>query len=38
MSAMLVSGIFFSITRYVMFDDIDGIQDPRCHMRRPTFF
>ena len=37
-SAMLVSGKDFSITRYVMSDDIDNIQDPRCHMRRRAFF
>ena len=28
----------FSITKYVMSDDIDGIQGPRYHMRRRTFF
>ena len=38
MSAMLVSGENFSITKYVMSDDIDGIQDPRYHMRRRTLF
>ena len=35
---MLVSGKYFSITKYVMPDDIDDIQDPRHHMRRRTFF
>ena len=34
---MLVSGKDFSITKYVMPDDIDDTQDPRCHMRRRTF-
>ena len=38
MSDMLVSGKNFSITKYVMSDDIDDIQDPRYHMRRRTFF
>ena len=38
MSGMLVSGKNFSITMYVMSDDIDDIQDPRYHMRRRTFF
>ena len=28
----------FSITKYVMSDDIDDMQDPRYHMRRRTFF
>ena len=28
----------FSITKYVMSDDIDDIQDPRYHVRRRTFF
>ena len=37
-SGMLVSGKNFSITKYVMSDDIDDIQDPRYHMRRRTFF
>ena len=37
MSAMLVSGKDFSITRYVMSDDMNAIQDPRYHMRRRTF-
>ena len=35
---MLVSGKDFSITRYVMSDDIDDMQDPRYHMRHRTFF
>ena len=35
---MLVSGKDFSITKYVMPDDIDDIQDSRYHMRRRTFF
>ena len=34
----MVSGKNFSITKYVMSEDIDDIQDPRYHMRRPTFF
>ena len=34
----MVSGKNFSITKYVMSDDIDDIQDPRYHMRRRTFF
>ena len=38
MSAMLVSGKDFSMTRYVMSDDIDDIQDARYYMRRRTFF
>ena len=38
MPAMLVSGKDFSITRYVMSDDIDEIKGPRDHMRRRTFF
>ena len=38
MSGILVSGKKFSITRYVMSDDIDDIQDPRYHVRRRTFF
>ena len=38
MSAMLVSAKDFSITKYVMSDDIDDIQDPRYRMRRRTFF
>ena len=35
---MLVSGKDFSITKYVMPDDIDDIKDSRYHMRRRTFF
>ena len=35
---MFVSGTEFSITKYVVPDDIDDIQDPRYHMRRRTFF
>ena len=35
---MLVSGKNFSITKYVVSDDIDDIQDPRCYMRRRIFF
>ena len=35
---MLVVGENFSITKYVMTDDIDDIQDSRCHIRRQTFF
>ena len=35
---MLASGKDFSITKYVIPDDIDDIQDPRYHMRRRTFF
>ena len=38
MSGMLVSGKDFSITKYVMSNDVDGIQDPRYHMKRRTFF
>ena len=38
MSCILMSGKNFSITKYVMSDDIDDIQDPRYHMRRRTFF
>ena len=38
MSDMLVSGKIFSITKYVMYDDIDDIQDPRYYMRRQVFF
>ena len=38
MSAMLMPGKNFSITRYVMSDDIDDIQDLRYHVRRRTFF
>ena len=34
---VVASGNNFSITRYVMPDDIDGIQDPRYHMRRRMF-
>ena len=34
----MVSGKNFSITKYVMSNDIDDIQDPRYHMRRRTFF
>ena len=34
---MLVSGKYFSITKYVMPDDIDDIQHPRCHMRRRIY-
>ena len=34
----MVSGKNFSITKYVMSEDIDDIQDPRYHMRRRTFF
>ena len=37
-SGMLMSGKLFSITRYVMSDDIDDIRDSRYHMRRRTFF
>ena len=36
MSSMLVLGKNFSVTKYVMCDDIDDIQDPRYHMRRRT--
>ena len=35
---MLVSGKDFSITMYVMPDDVDDIHDSRYHMRRRTFF
>ena len=38
MSDMLVSGKNFFITKYVMSDDIDDIQDPRYHMGHRTFF
>ena len=38
MSGMLVSGKSFSITKQVLCDDIDDIQDPKYHTRRPTFF
>ena len=38
MSGMLVSVKNVSITMYVMYDDIDDVQDPRYHMRRRTFF
>ena len=38
MSDMLVTGKNFSITTYVMSDDIDDIQDPIFNMRRRTFF
>ena len=38
MSDMLMSGKNFSITNYVMSDDIDDIQIPRYHMRRRAFF
>ena len=38
MSGMLVSGKNFSITKQVLSDDIDDIQDPKYHMRRRTFF
>ena len=38
MSGMLVSGENFSICKYEMSDDIDEIQDPRYHIRRPTYF
>ena len=34
---MLVSGKYF-FHHHVMPDNIDYIQDPRYHMRRPTFF
>ena len=34
----MVSEKDLSITKYVMSDDIDDIQDPRYHMRRRTFF
>ena len=37
MSDMLVSGKNFSITKYVISDHIDDIQDPRYHMRCRTF-
>ena len=36
--ACWVSGKNVSITKYVMSDDMDDIQDPRYHMRRRTFF
>ena len=35
---VMVSGENFFITKYVMSDDNDDIQDPRYHMRRRTFF
>ena len=35
---MLVLGKDFSITKCVMPDDIDDIQDPIFNMRRRTFF
>ena len=35
MSGMLASVKNFSITRYVMADDVDDIQDPGHHMSRP---
>ena len=38
MSGMMVSGRNFSVTKYVMADDIDDTQDPRYHMRRRTIF
>ena len=38
MSGMQVSAKNFSITKDVMSDDIDEIQDPRYHMKRRTFF
>ena len=38
MSGMLVSRKNFSVTKYVMSDDIDNIQDPRYHIGRRTFF
>ena len=38
MSGMLVSGKNFSTTTAVISDDIDDIQDPRCHMGRRTLF
>ena len=38
MSGMLVSGKNFFITKQVMSDDIDDIQDPRYHMSRRTLF
>ena len=38
MSGMLVSEKKKSITKYVMSDDIDDIQDPRYNMIRRTFF
>ena len=34
----MVSAKTFSITKYVMSNDIDDIQDPRYNMRRRTFF
>ena len=37
MFAMLVSGKDLSITKYVMSDHIDDIQNPIYHMRRRTF-
>ena len=37
MSRMLVSGKNFFITKYVMSDDINDIQDPIYQMRRRTF-
>ena len=38
MSYMFVSEKNFSITKYVISDDIDDIQDPRYRMRRRAFF
>ena len=34
----LVSGEKFSITQYLMSDDVDDIQHPRYHMRHRIFF
>ena len=36
--SVMVSAKTFSITKYVMSNDIDDIQDPRYNMRRRTFF
>ena len=38
MSDILVSGKKIYITMYVISDDIDGIRDPRYHMRHRTIF
>ena len=38
LSDTLVSGKNFSMTKYVMSDDIDDIKDPRYQMRHRTFF
>ena len=38
MSDMLVSCKNFSISKYVMSDAIDDVQDPRYHMRLRNFF